>query len=392
MHRQLEAMNVRDVLLVRFGEVHLKGLNRPYFLRKLVDNIKFAVRPLNGRVWLSDSRIYVSDAADMQAAADKVRRVFGVYSVSLAKELDKDFEAVARMAVELAEPLEGTFKVLARRSDKRFAMDSMAMAREIGGRVLAANHRLRVDVHEPQHRLCVEIRDKAYVYVGEQMAAGGMPLGTGGRAALLLSGGIDSPVAGYQLMRRGVTLRAIHFFSFPYTSERAKQKVLDLAAILGAYGGGMPVDVVPFTRIQMEIHEKCPDELGTLITRRFMMRIAQRLARRKGCLALITGENLGQVASQTMEALCVTDRVVDMPVFRPLIGLDKLEITRMASRIGTYETSILPYEDCCTVFTPRHPATKPHLEAIEQAEALMDVEALIEEAIAGVEEVKTWER
>lgn len=385
-------MNVRDVLLVRFGEVHLKGLNRPYFLRKLVENVKFAVKPLDGHVWLSDGRIYVSGASDVEAAREKVCRVFGVYSVSLAKELDKNLDEIARAAVEVARPLSGTFKVEARRSDKRFQPDSMGLGREIGGRILDANPDLKVDVHNPDHRISVEVRDMAYVYCGETIAVGGMPLGTGGRAALLLSGGIDSPVAGYQIMRRGVTIRAIHFYSFPYTSERAKQKVIDLAAILGAYGGGMPVDVVPFTKIQMEIHEKCPDEFGTLIMRRFMMKIAEKLAKRRGCLALVTGENLGQVASQTMEALAVTDCVVDMPVFRPLIGLDKLEITQMATRIGTYQTSILPYEDCCTVFTPRHPSTKPHLPDIEKAEALLDCDALIDEAVESTEEIKYWEQ
>lgn len=385
-------MSVRDVLLVRFGEVHLKGLNRPYFLRRLVENVRFAVKPLNGYVWMSDGRIYVSDASDMRLAAEKVCRVFGVYSVSMAVELQKDLEEIAKAAVAVSKPLSGTFKIEARRSDKRFQPDSMGLGREIGGRVLDANPNLRVDVHNPDHRISVEIRDKAYVYCGETIAVGGMPLGTGGKAALLLSGGIDSPVAGYQIMRRGVTLRAIHFYSFPYTSERAKQKVIDLAAILGAYGGGMSVDVVPFTRIQMEIHEKCPDEFGTLIMRRFMMRIAEKLAKRRGCLALVTGENLGQVASQTMEAIAVTDRMADMPVFRPLIGLDKLEITQMATRIGTYETSILPYEDCCTVFTPRHPCTKPRLADIEKAETLLDMDALIDEAVENTVEVKCWEQ
>jgi thiamine biosynthesis protein ThiI len=385
-------MNVRDVLLVRFGEVHLKGQNRPYFLRRLVENVKFAVKPLGGRVWMSDGRIYVSDASDMRLAAEKVCRVFGVYSVSMAVQLDKNLEDISKAAEAIAKPLSGSFKIEARRSDKHFQPDSMGIGREIGGRVLDANPNLRVDVHNPDHRISVEIRDMAYVYVGETIAVGGMPLGTGGKAALLLSGGIDSPVAGYQIMRRGVTLRAIHFFSFPYTSERAKQKVIDLAAILGAYGGGMPVDVVPFTRIQMEIHEKCPDEFGTLLMRRFMMRIAEKLARRHGCLALVTGENLGQVASQTMEAIAVTDQVVDMPVFRPLIGLDKLEITQMAIRLNTYETSILPYEDCCTVFTPRHPCTKPRLADIEKAETLLDMDALIDEAVENTEEVKYWEQ
>lgn len=379
------------VLLVRFGEVHLKGLNRPYFLKKLVDNIRRAVEPMGARVWLSDSRIYVGDVEDMDACARRVCRVFGVHSVSPAYEMDKDFEAVASQAVEMMRQLSGTFKVLARRSDKRFPMDSMQIEREIGGRVLEDNPNLSVDLHKPRHKLHVEIRDHAYLYVAELPAAGGMPMGTGGKAMLLLSGGIDSPVAGYQIMRRGVQMQAVHFYSFPYTSERAKQKVLDLAKILGEYGQGVLTHVVPFTEIQMEIHEKCPDELSTVLMRRYMMRIAERIARAHGCQALVTGESLGQVASQTMEALAATDEVAGLPVFRPLIGLDKLEITQIATRIGTYETSILPYEDCCTVFTPRHPSTKPKLDALARAEALLDGEALIERATTGVEQFRSWD-
>ncbi|NLF26701.1 MAG: tRNA 4-thiouridine(8) synthase ThiI [Clostridiales bacterium] len=372
---------MRDVLLVRFGEVHLKGQNRPYFLKALTDNVKRAVKPLGGHVWLSDSRIYVSGVDDIRAAAERVRRVFGVHSVSPAVEMEKDANAIADKCAAMMRPLSGTFKVFARRSDKRFPLDSMELAREIGHRVLEQNPNLSVDVRRPEHKLNVEIRDNAYLSVGEIEAVGGMPMGTGGKAALLLSGGIDSPVAGYQLMRRGVTVCAIHFQSPPYTGELALDKVLQLSKILGEYGNGMRVYLVPFTDIQTAIHEKCPDGLGTLITRRFMMRVAERIARKFGAQALITGESLGQVASQTMEALACTDAVVNMPVFRPLIGMDKLEITGIAEKIGTYAVSILPYEDCCTVFTPRHPVTKPRVEAMADAESPLDVEALVSEAV-----------
>ena len=382
---------MRRVLLVRFGEVHLKGLNRPVFLRKLVENIRRAINPMGGRVWLSDSRIYVSDVQDMDACAERVARVFGVHSVSPAFEMEKDFDQIAAQCVEMMRPLSGTFKVQARRSDKHFPLNSMELQVELGGLILDSNPSLSVDVHKPTHRLNVEIRDHAYLCVTELPAVGGMPMGTGGKAMLLLSGGIDSPVAGFQLMRRGVMTQAVHFFSFPYTSERAKEKVFDLAKIIGEYGNGKLVHVVPFTHLQMEIHEKCPDELGTVLMRRYMMRIAERIAGKNGCQALITGESLGQVASQTMEALAATDAVVHMPVFRPLIGLDKLEIIGIANKIGTYETSILPYEDCCTVFTPRHPATKPKIEELLRAEEKLDSEALIEEAVSGATQFRSWE-
>ena len=376
---------MRNVLLVRYGEVFLKGANRPHFLKVLTDNVKRAVKPLGGHVWLSDSRVYVSDFDDLQACIDRVSKVFGVYSVSPAVEMEKDLDVIGEQCVKMMQPYSGTFKVLGKRSDKKFPMNSMELAAEIGHRVLLANPNLSVDVHKPQHKLTVEIRDNAYICVDEIMAVGGMPTGTGGKAALLLSGGIDSPVAGYQLMKRGVKMCAIHFQSPPYTGELAKDKVLQLAKKLAWYTGGMRVYLVPFTKCQLEIHEKCPEELGTLITRRFMMRIAQRIAKDFGALALITGESLGQVASQTMEALCCTDAVVDMPVFRPLIGLDKTEIMDIANKIDTYETSILPYEDCCTVFTPRHPITKPKLDTMPKVEEKLDVEALVSEAVEGTE-------
>ena len=376
---------MRRVLLARYGEVFLKGANRPQFLKVLVDNVKKAVRPIGGHVWMSDSRIYVSDCEDMDDCARRVRKVFGIYSVSPAIECEKDLEVIAQQAVEMMKPFSGTFKVLGKRSDKKFPLTSIELGAEIGGRILESNERLTVDIHKPQHKLHVEIRDHCYICCEEIMAVGGLPMGTGGKAALLLSGGIDSPVAGYQLMKRGVRCCAIHFQSPPYTGELAKDKVMRLAKELAEYGGGMRVYLVPFTKCQLEIHEKCPEGLGTLITRRFMMRIAEEIAKQYGAKALITGESLGQVASQTMEAIGCTDVVVNMPVFRPLIGMDKTEIMDIAKKIDTYETSILPYEDCCTVFTPRHPVTKPKLDTMPKAESKLDVEALVREAVENTE-------
>ena len=372
---------MRKVLLVRYGEVFLKGANRPHFLKILTDNVKRAVKPMGGHVWMSDSRIYVSDVEDMDECVRRVRKVFGLYSVSPAIECEKDLDEIAQHCVEMMKPYSGTFKVFGKRSDKKFPMNSLEFAAELGGRILDANPNLTVDIHKPQHKLHVEVRDKCYICCEEIMAVGGLPMGSSGRAALLLSGGIDSPVAGYCMMKRGVRCCAIHFQSPPYTGELARDKVMQLAKELAEYSGGMRVYLVPFTKCQLEIHEKCPEGLGTLITRRFMMRIAQEIARQYEAQALITGESLGQVASQTMEALCCTDAVVDMPVFRPLIGMDKTEIMEIARNIGTYETSILPYEDCCTVFTPRHPVTRPKLDTMPKAESKLDVEALVREAV-----------
>ena len=380
---------MRELLLVRFGEIFLKGLNRPYFMKELVKKIRFAVQPVGGQVWLHDSRVFVSDYTDLEECIRRVTKVFGVHSVCPAVEMEKDdFAAVCRQACAMMEGLAGTFKVYARRSDKRYPMDSGEINCAVGESILAHCPQLRVDVHQPDHRLNVEIRDKAYLYVRVVPAVGGMPVGTNGRATLLLSGGIDSPVAGWMIAKRGVKINAVHFHSYPYTSDRAKEKVLDLARILSESCCGMQVHIVPFTRIQMEIHEKCPEEYTTLIMRRCMMRIAERIARDTDCMALITGESIGQVASQTMEALGVTDSVVSMPVFRPLIGSDKEEIIEVARKIGTFETSSLPYEDCCTVFTPRHPATHPKMEKIELGEGRLDLEALIAEAVEGTELVQ----
>ena len=380
---------MRELLLVRYGEVFLKGQNRPFFLRKLVDHVKEAVSGVGGRVFLSDGRIYVSDFTDMDECIRRVTRVFGIHSVSPAVEMEKDdFKAICAQAAKMMEPLSGTFKVLARRSDKRYPLDSPAIMREAGGYVLEHVPHLSVDVNHPDHELMIEIRKNAYLSVDKILAVGGMPMGTNGKACLLLSGGIDSPVAGFMIAKRGVELCCVHYHSFPYTSERAREKVLELARELSEYCGKMRVHVVPFTEIQLKIHELCPENFTTLIMRRYMMRIAEILARKDGAQALITGESIGQVASQTMEALVCTDEVVSMPVFRPCVGMDKSEIIERAEKIGTMETSSLPYEDCCTVFTPKHPATHPRKELVRRAEEKLDTQALIDAAIEGTEIVE----
>ena len=380
---------MREILLVRYGEVFLKGQNRPFFLRKLVDHVKEAVQEVHGHVWLSEGRIYVSDYTDQDEAIRRVSRVFGVHSVSPAIEMEKDsFEAICAQAARMMEKKTGTFKVLAKRSDKQYPMDSPTIMREAGGYILDHVPHLTVDVNNPDHEITIEIRKLAYLSVDRTMAVSGMPMGTNGKACLLLSGGIDSPVAGFMIAKRGVELCCVHYHSFPYTSERAKEKVLELARILSEYCGKMRVYIVPFTEIQMQIHEKCPENFTTLIMRRYMMRIAEILASKDGAQALITGESIGQVASQTMEALGCTDEVVSMPVFRPCVGMDKSEIIERAEKIGTMETSSLPYEDCCTVFTPKHPATHPRKELVRRAEEKLDTKALIDAAIEGTEIVE----
>ncbi len=376
---------MKNVLLVRMGEIFLKGDNRNFFIKALVRHIRRAVEGTGCTLELTQGRIFLREIEDMEEVVRRVTRVFGVHSVSPVVECDKDMEAICKTAVELMRPLEGTFKVSARRADKRFPMDSMQINEEVGYQVLEACAQLKVDVHKPRHVLSVEIREKAYLYVEKIPAVGGMPVGTNGKAMLLLSGGIDSPVAGYRIAKRGVQLNCIHFHSFPFTSEQAKQKVVDLAKLLSAYAGPIRMYVVPFTEIQQELYQKCPESQLTILMRRFMMRIADRVAGRAKCQALVTGESIGQVASQTMDGLCCTDKVCSRPVFRPLIGFDKTEIMDSAVEIGTYETSILPYEDCCTIFTPKHPLTKPRPELLEESEKLIDGEALIQRAIEGIE-------
>lgn len=381
---------MRDVLLVRFGEIHLKGLNRPYFLRLLTKRVKQAVEGDGANVWQSDGRIFIRDMTDRDWCIERVIKVFGVHSVCPAIEMEKtSFEEVTEQGARMMEGKTGTFKVVARRSDKHYPLDSPGINGKMGGAILKANDSLKVDVHKPDHTLFVEIREMAYLYVDIIPAVGGMPVGSSGKATLLLSGGIDSPVAGWMIAKRGVSINAVHFHSFPYTSDRAKEKVLDLARILSESCCGVKVHVVPFTQLQLAIHEHCPAEYSTVIMRRFMMQIAQEIAKKEQSLGLITGESIGQVASQTLEALYCTDEAVNMPVFRPVIGMDKQEIVDIANKIGTFETSSLPYEDCCTVFTPKHPSTKPQLDRIKAAEEkIPNAKELVEQTIAQTEVIE----
>ena len=386
---------MNDIILLKLGEIVLKGLNRKSFEQKLMGNIRRRLAPLgNFRVYCLQSTVYVEgeEGADMDAAFEAMKQVFGVISLSRAAPCEKNKEAIARLAIEyLREEMESakSFKVESKRSDKAFPMTSIELSQYVGGELADAYPDTAVDVHDPELTVHIEVRDlAAYVHAAPVPGAGGMPVGSNGVAVTLLSGGIDSPVSTYMIAKRGVRLIPVHFFSFPYTSQQAKDKVIELGRQLTAYCGRMTMEVVPFTHIQEEIRDKCPEEYFTLIMRRFMMEISQRLAWEDGCGALVTGENLGQVASQTMEAMTVTGAVVDMPIFMPLVGMDKEEIITIARKIGTLETSILPYEDCCTVFTPKHPKTKPTLGQVVHAERNLDREALITRALESVEKIK----
>ena len=380
---------MKEILLIKNGEIALKGLNRASFEDVLIKNIKTALSGLGLiRIKKAQSTIYVSpvyDDYDMDEAVERVKKVFGIAAFSRAAVCEKDMNVILETAVEyLRDTLEfaKTFKVEAKRADKKFPLKSPEICRETGAKLLSNFYHLKVDVHNPEVTVTVEIRDfGAYIHVDQINGAGGMPVGTGGKAAILISGGIDSPVAAYMLAKRGVRLTAIHFASPPYTSERAEMKVKDLLSQVAKYSGGINFCYVPFTKIQENIAKHCPEDLTTLIMRRYMMKIAERIARQKDCDALITGESIGQVASQTMKALAVTDCAVDMPVFRPLIGMDKEEIVKISRDIGTFEISTLPYEDCCTVFTPKHPRTKPNIPAVIRAESYEGCEQEIEEAI-----------
>lgn len=387
---------MKDLLLCKPGEIFLKGLNKHYFEERLVANVKRRLKPIGHfRVTYLQSALYIEaadDAADLDAAYDAVRKVFGIATITRAAACEKDKDAITALAKSYlhdAMTAAHSFKVETKRSDKRFPMTSIELSQYVGGELAEAFPDTVVDVHDPELTVRLEVREQAaYVHAQAVEAAGGMPVGCNGAAVTLLSGGIDSPVSSYMIAKRGVRLVPVHFFSFPYTSELAKEKVLSLAKELTAYTGRMTLQIVPFTHIQEEIRRACPEEYFTLIMRRFMMRIAEAIARKANAGALVTGESLGQVASQTMLALGVTEDVTSLPVLRPLIGMDKVEIIRMSREIGVFDTSILPYEDCCTVFTPRHPATRPRLEDVRQAEAALDVESLVQKALAD----ETWVR
>lgn len=386
---------MNDIILLKQGEIVLKGLNKRSFEMKLLSNIRRRLGRFGEfNVYSVQSTIYVEPmdgSCDMNGAYEAAKDIFGITSVTRAAGCEKDKDAILKTAINyLGEEmrLAKSFKVESKRADKSFPMTSIQLSQYVGGELAEAFPDTAVDVHNPELTVHIEVRDyAAYVHAPAEAGAGGMPVGSCGRVVSLLSGGIDSPVSTYLAAKRGVHIIPVHFFSFPYTSELAKEKVIKLADILTRYCGRMTIEIVPFTRIQEEIRAKCPEEYFTIIMRRFMMRIAQRIADFNGCGAIITGENLGQVASQTMEAMGVTQEVCSSPVLRPVICSDKKEIIETARRIGTFDTSILPYEDCCTVFTPRHPRTKPRLSDVLKAEQELDAEALVDDAVENIERV-----
>ena len=383
---------MKEIILIKNGELALKGLNRSTFEDILIKNIRKRIKPLGEFEYRKEqstvSVVPTDDYIDMDEVSDRISRVFGIAAYSRALQVEKDMAVILENAPEyLAEQLKEarTFKVEGKRSDKKFPLKSPEISAEVGGAILSKFPHLRVDVKNPDILVTIEIREKfAFIRGNQTKGAGGMPTGTAGKAAILISGGIDSPVAAYMMAKRGLVLNAIHFASPPYTSPQSEEKVHNLLRKVSKYSGNICLHTVGFTEIQEEIRDKCPEELFTLIMRRFMMRISQRIAEKEDCKALITGESLGQVASQTLNALACTDAVCEMPVFRPLIGLDKDEIIKVSRKIDTFDISIEPYEDCCTVFTPKHPKTKPQISIIETAEQALDVEGLIDRALQGV--------
>ncbi|MDF2656158.1 MAG: thiI [Bacillota bacterium] len=392
-------MDEKNTFIVRCGEVALKGLNKPYFERMLVDRIKRVLKKYDGtEVRRHEGLIFVKTPAalDQDMVAGDISKVFGVASISPAVEVASDIEEIGAAAIEYMLRLiekKGikTFKVDAKRADKSFPVKSPDIGRIIGAKVLIGCKVLKVDVHNPDCLLFVDVRrDKSYIYEQKISGFGGLPLGTNGKGMVLLSGGIDSPVAAWMMAKRGMLIEAVHFHSYPYTSERAQEKVEDLARIVATYCGRFKLHTINLLPIQELIVQNCPEEETTILVRRFMMKIAEKVAKETECGMLITGENLGQVASQTAESLIVTDQSVQMPVMRPLIALDKVDIMDTARNIGTYETSILPYEDCCTVFLPKHPTTKPRLSKILDSESKLDVEKLVDEAVASRETITIY--
>ena len=380
---------MKEIILIKNGELALKGLNRSTFEDILIKNIRKRIKMLGEFEYRKEqstvSVVPMDDYIDMDEVSDRISRVFGIAAYSRALQVEKDMDVILKNTPEyLAEQLKNakTFKVEGKRSDKKFPLKSPEISAEVGGAILSAFPHLRVDVKNPEILVTIEIREKfAFIRGNQTKGAGGMPTGTAGKASILISGGIDSPVAAYMMAKRGLVLNAIHFASPPYTSPQAEEKVHNLLRQVSKYSGNITLFTVEFTEIQEEIRDKCPEELFTLIMRRFMMRISQRIAEKEESKALITGESLGQVASQTLNALACTDAVVGMPVFRPLIGLDKDEIVKVSRKIDTFDISIEPYEDCCTVFTPKHPKTKPQISIIETAEQALDIEGLIDRAV-----------
>ena len=390
---------MQELILLKLGELVLKGLNRHTFEERLCGNIRRRIRQYGKfQITSKQSTIYIeplNDEADLDAAFDACKCIFGIVALSKAHPCKKDKDAILEAAkTYLKDELEAakTFKVESKRADKNFPMTSIQLSQYVGGELDDAFQNLTVDVHNPELTVHVEVREKAaYVHGNPQPGAGGLPVSINGVGVSLLSGGIDSPVSSYMMAKRGLALDMVHFFSPPYTSDQAKEKVIELAKLLTPYTGHTILHIVPFTEIQEEIRKNCPEEYFTLIMRRFMMRIANRVAERIGAGCIVTGECLGQVASQTMEAMRSTEDVCDYPVFRPLVGMDKEEIVTVSRKIGTFGTSILPYEDCCTVFTPRHPKTHPKLEEVREAESVLPITELVERALASEEKLKlSW--
>ena len=389
---------MHEIILCKLGEVVLKGLNRHSFEMKLMSNLRRRTQRCGKfKIYSRQSTIYVEPAeesCDLDAAYDACRKVFGIIAIARAVPCAKEKEAIFATAKEYLGPsllAARSFKVESKRSDKSFPMGSIQLSQWGGGALHDAFPHLAVDVHHPELTVYLEVReDAAYVHGPAEAAAGGLPIGMGGHAVSLLSGGIDSPVSSYMIAKRGVQLELLHFASPPYTSQQAREKVLQLAQELTVWCGRLTVHVVPFTEIQEEIRRECPEDHFTLIMRRFMMRLGDALAHELACKAIVTGESLGQVASQTIQALVVSDDVATLPVLRPLIGMDKEEIVRIARHVGTFDTSILPYEDCCTVFTPRHPKTKPDLEQVREYEAALDIDGLCGKALAGREMIRLY--
>ena len=389
---------MHEIILCKLGEIVLKGLNRHSFEMKLMSNIRRRTQRYGKfKIYSRQSTIYVEpveETCDLAAAYDACKKVFGIIAIARAVPCAKEKEAIFATAKEYLGPAllaAKSFKVESKRSDKSFPMGSIQLSQWVGGALHDAFPHLTVDVHTPELTVYLEVReDAAYVHGPAEAAAGGLPIGMGGHAVSLLSGGIDSPVSSYMIAKRGVQLELLHFASPPYTSEQAREKGLQLAQELTVWCGRLTVHVVPFTEIQEEIRRKCPEDHFTLIMRRFMMRLGDRLAHELACKAIVTGESLGQVASQTIQALVVSDDVATLPVLRPLIGMDKEEIVRIARHVGTFDTSILPYEDCCTVFTPRHPKTKPNMEEVREYEATLDIDGLCDKALAGREMIRLY--
>lgn len=408
---------MKKVILIRYGEIMLKGLNRPFFENALVENIKRVLRRLgSSRIIKKRGRIYIkpeNEEFDIQAAVKKLKNVFGIISISPALCVDNDFEEIKKHALQIAMEAIGkdtdkdtgskdigkgtceitckgtgiSFKVETKRENKSFYMDSMEINSELGRYLLTELPELKVDVNNPSFVIHVEVREHTYIYAELIKGYGGLPVGTGGKAMLLLSGGIDSPVAGWMMAKRGIRIEAVHFYSYPYTSERSREKVIELVRILSSYCLDINLHIVPFTNAQLEISEKCPHDMITIIMRRMMMKISEKLAETTGSMALVTGESMGQVASQTLQSLSVTNAATNMLVFRPLIGMDKNEVIDIARKIGTYEISILPYEDCCTLFVAKHPETKPKLERVLSAESVLDTDKLVKEALEGTDTI-----